>query len=161
MVVSDKCNKDNLCSGSITPSLSFRTSSATRQKMKRGNRTFTVQWFDKTPSLSCVHCRLIDALEPFFFPLCCCYITNVPRCETNKRLSALIYGCASFRAEDRDVKMSLEAMVTRYVNVGPIKTCSETCGTTRLFNTFRNIPTLWGFSYFIETLLNNASSTCS
>lgn len=143
MVVSDKCNKDNLCSGSITPSLYFRTSSVTREKTKRGNRTFNVQWFDKkNKSFLCSLSFIIDALEPFFFPLCCCYITNVPRCATNKRLSALIYGCASFRAEDRDVKMSLEAMVTRYVNVGPIKTCSETCGTTRLFNTFRNIQTL-------------------
>lgn len=95
-----------------------------------------------TKSFLCSLSFIIDALEPFFFPLCCCYITNVPRCATNKRLSALIYGCASFRAEDRDVKMSLQAMVTRYVNVGPIKTCSETCGTTRMFNTFRNIECL-------------------
>lgn len=150
MVVSDKCNKDNLCSGSITPSLYFICNKGKNEEREPNLQRSVVQ--QNTKSFLCSLSFIIDALEPFFFPLCCCYITNVPRCATNKRLSALIYGCASFRAEDRDVKMSLEAMVTRYVNVGPIKTCSETCGTTRLFNTFRNIQTLWGFSYFIETL---------
>lgn len=158
MVVSDKCNKDNLCSGSITPSLYFICNKGKNEEREPNLQRSVVRQNTESflCSLSFNWCPWTFFLSPLLL-----FITNVPRCATNKRLSALIYGCASFRAEDRDVKMSLEAMVTRYVNVGPIKTCSETCGTTRMFNTLRNIPTLWGFSYFIETLLNNVSSTCS